>query len=304
MLAAVDIGTNTVRLLVGQVRFGRVVPSLYRQVLTRLGGGMQPDKGLSPAARERTLVALSDFKTVLDRCSPQWVRVVGTEALRRAVNASEFLNQVQERTGFRLEVITGAEEATLTAAGVLSVLDPLPDHILIFDIGGGSSEFIRVEMGVPTFRASYPIGVVSLAEMANGVSFQATIADGIQRLQRELTTARAGSSLDRKLVLVGTAGTITTLAAMRLKLQTYDRKKINNLSLESGWLADMLTRLESLPLSAREELPGMEPGRGDLIVPGGRLVLALMQAFGTHRVVVSDAGLLEGVLLARSSAGG
>jgi len=295
--AAVDIGTNTVRLLLGDVVDGSIRSPQYLQTITRLGGGMTKQEGLTPAAMERTLSALKNYAAFLTTTPLSQLRVVATEAMRRAVNSAEFVREVQQQTGFFIEIISGEEEARLTTGGVLSVLDPLPRYSLVFDIGGGSTEFILLAGRQIQFHKSYPLGVVGLAEQVSFPNSEQAITDTLGSLLSAL------SHLYPKglppLELIGTAGTLTTLAALSLEMRRYDRSLVNNHILERTWLLNSSKRLSTLTPKQREELPGIEQGRGDLILPGLRLVIALLTAFGVDRVVVSDAGVLEGILLSK-----
>lgn len=252
---------------------------------------MTKQEGLTPAAMERTLSALKNYAVFLKASPPAQLRVVATEAMRRAVNAAELVRKVQEQTGFFIEIISGEEEARLTARGVLSVLSPLPKHSLVFDIGGGSTEFILLEGPHIRFHQSYPLGVVDLAEQVP----ERAIEDTLRSLLRDLSHLYPNGL--PALELIGTAGTLTTLAALALEMPIYDRSLVNNHILEGAWLLEASNRLLPLTSKQREELPGIEQGRGDLILPGLRLVLAILAAFESDRVVVSDAGLLEGMLL-------
>lgn len=295
MRSAIDIGTNTVRLLLGEVVNGNICSSHYQQTITRLGGGMTKQEGLTPEAMERTLSALKSFAERLKTMPSSQVRVVGTEALRCAANTAEFVRQVREETGLTIDIISGGEEARLTACGVLSVLDPLPEHSLVFDIGGGSTEFILLDGRQIQFHQSYPLGVVALAERGSSQQWMRGIAATIKILRTDL--ANKYPKRLPPIELIGTAGTLTTLAALALELQVYDRNRVNNFILERTWLQQTQHRLADLSPRQRELLPGIEQGRGDLILPGLAIVLALLAAFATDRIIVSDAGLLEGLLL-------
>jgi exopolyphosphatase/guanosine-5'-triphosphate,3'-diphosphate pyrophosphatase len=300
--AAVDIGSNTVRVLLGEVQGGRIRPDRYFRRVTRLAGGATPSRGLAPEAMARTLDALRDAARLIREARVRRLRVVGTEALRRASNAPVFAGRLLAETGLALEVIDGEEEARLSAAGVVSALDPLPHCCLIFDIGGGSTEFILRERDAIRFHRSYPLGVVSLAERFPSSDAQR------RRIEEVLTDFDAdlrkdGGGAD-DCVPVGTAGTVTTLAALKLEMREYDWRRVNNLVLTPEELRTLRDRLERLTVAGREALPGMEKGRGDLILPGLYLVLAILERFGRDRLVVSDFGLLEGVLLDLAGRGG
>jgi exopolyphosphatase/guanosine-5'-triphosphate,3'-diphosphate pyrophosphatase len=304
MRAAVDVGTNTVRLLLGEERDGRVVPDRYYRRITRLGGGFTSEMGLSPQAMERTLSALTEIGEILRSSGVNTVRAVGTAALREAPNGVSFAEKIRSAARIPLEIIDGIEEATLCARGVLSALSPRPDHCLIFDIGGGSTEFILTRGSEPMFQRSYPLGVVRLCEQVPSLDQQTVrIGQILERFQADLAVAgwervAAGSTL------VGTAGTVTTLAALQLEMTQYDWRRVNNLVLGVEDLKRMASRLAPLSSEERESLPGMEKGRGDLILPGLGIVLGILEHFGRSQVTASDFGLLEGALLSLGNRGG
>lgn len=295
MKAAIDIGSNSVRMLVGEVINGQVVPQHYFRHVTRLAGGYHPLTGISPEASERTLCALEFFAKSLAKMKPTCVRVVATEAVRRAVNGPQFAADVLARTGFAVEIIDGVEEAVLSSAGVLAGLKPQPAAALIFDIGGGSTEFIVINAGKRLWQKSYPLGVVSLAEASDsGIGIERVLIE----LAEDLRVAGWSSLIaSESCELVGTAGTVTSLAALDLAMTEYDWQRINNYVLPQSTLLSLYARLFPLTSSEREQLPGVEKGRGDLIVHGAAIVLSLMNRFCKDRLRVSDFGLLEGILL-------
>lgn len=295
MKAAIDVGSNTVRLLLGEVMDGRVVPSLYQRRITRLGGGYVPEYGIAQDAAERTLQALEEFAEIIASKSPEQIRAVGTEAIRRACNSSEFVKAVVERTGIRLEILAGEEEARLSACGVLNALEPIPSFCLVIDIGGGSTEFIFLQNGHAIFHTSYRLGVVTLAESNNP---SASIRRQIGLLVDDLDKA---GILDQACApaceLVGTAGTITTIAAIDMGMAVYDWRRVNNYILHQGHIEATQRQFIVMTPHEREAVSGMEKGRGDLIVHGIEIVLELMKVFNKKTLKVSDFGLLEGVLL-------
>lgn len=295
MKAAIDIGSNTVRMLVGEIAGDQVAPQHYFRHITRLGGGYDPVQGISAEASARTLCALESFVHVLQEINPTGVRAVATEAVRRAVNAQQFVASVLARTGLAVEMIDGEEEATLSSAGVLAGLKPQPDAALIFDIGGGSTEFIMIKAGKRLWQKSYPLGVISLAE---ATEVGQNIKKVLTELAEDLRVAGLAPFLtSESCELVGTAGTVTTLAALDLAMTEYDWQRINNYILSQATLLSLYERLLPLTPTERELLAGVEKGRGDLIVHGAAIVLALLQLFGKDHLRVSDFGLLEGVLL-------
>lgn len=300
MNAAIDVGSNTVRMLIGEVSVtGGMIPATYLRAITRLRGGFKPTQGLSSAAMERTLAALQEFAVELAGYDVGALAVAGTAALRQAPNGHAFVARVREKTGLAIEILSGEKEASLTASGVLAALDPTPETALIFDVGGGSTEFILVNNDRLCFRASYPLGVVSLCEETSEPDQQrTTILSHLDQLEADL--ARHGLlALVRSTgcSLVGTAGTVTTLAALQLRMEEYDWRRVNNLVLDAASLEAWHERLQLLSVTERERLPGLEQGRGDLILPGLEIVLALVERLHKAGLTVSDFGLLEGLLL-------
>ena len=295
MKAAIDIGSNSLRMLVGDVVCDQIVPEHYFRHVTRLGGGYNPLFGISAEASARTLPVLELFAQILDKMEPTCTRVVATEAVRRAVNGQQFVADVLARTGFIVEIIDGDEEAALSSAGVLAGLKPQPVAALVFDIGGGSTEFIVIKDGKRLWQKSYPLGVVSLAEAP---APELGIERVLTLLVKDLCAAGLSALLaDERCELVGTAGTVTTLAALDLAMIEYDWQRINNYTLSHSTLLSLYELLLPLTATERELLPGMEKGRGDLIVHGAGIVLSLIKLWGKERLRVSDFGLLEGILL-------
>lgn len=300
MNAAIDIGSNSIRLLIGDVLLGVVNPFLYQRKITRLAGGSGGgQRTLSSDSMEKSLSALESFVALTAKYRCHSIRAVATEALRQADNATEFVHLVHLRTGLQVEIIDGTEEASLSATGARSALSPLPQNYLLFDVGGGSTEFILQQGGSTSFHKSYPLGVISLAEsFPEAASRVERVEQAIDTVCSELfqldllSLARADQT-----ALVGTAGTVTTLAAIKLQMTDYDWRRVNNLQLDGPYLLSLQQILSSLSPLEREALPGMEAGRGDLILPGLEIVLRIMRAFNKTELMVSDFGLLEGILL-------
>ncbi|MBI1922449.1 MAG: exopolyphosphatase [Geobacter sp.] len=295
--AAIDLGTNTVRLLIGTVDEQGVHPALLKREITRLGGGFRKNSGISREACERTIAALRLFADEIGKREVTRVRAVATSAVRDAANGNEFVAEVLERTGIRLEVIDGEEEGLLTLRSVISGLDEKSGDLMIFDIGGGSTEYTLATDSSPLFTDSLPLGVVRLTEGKRSVEAMSDkIERELVRLQAEIERKGLVQYL-RDATLVGTAGTATTLAAIDLRLKTYDYRQVNNHILSREKILAIYEQL--LPLSPEERLhvPGLEKGREDLIIAGILLTLKTMEMFGFERMKVSDFGLLEGVLL-------
>ncbi|MEA3362453.1 MAG: exopolyphosphatase [Thermodesulfobacteriota bacterium] len=295
MYAVIDIGSNTLRMLLGDVRDNTILPHQYEREITRLAGNFSVQIGLGEAALERTLTALESFKKIISEHDVDQVRVVATAALRSANNRQVFLDRALTATNLKIEVIGGEEEALLTTLGVLSVIDPLPESVILIDIGGGSTELICVVNGKILLQKSYPLGVVRLCEDCFSIGERQQQIDTI--ILKFVESLKLHDLFDREYQLIGAAGTITTLAALYLKLKKYNSALINNCELSVDWLEKLQAELELISSSERENLIGMEKGRGDLILPGLQVVLTLMKQFQFPTIRVSDSGLLEGVML-------
>ncbi len=297
-IAAIDLGTNTARLLIGFIDdHGIIRPHLHRRHITRLGGGFTKDSGISLQARTRGIDAMRDFSEYLKNRRVTRVRAVATSAVRDAVNGAEFVAEVFKKTGIRLEIIDGDEEALLTLQGVISGLNDRRGDFFVFDIGGGSTEYTLAEADKLLFTRSLPLGVIRLTErkglpdaMAEKISRELTkLAGDIEKAGFSKKTAGA--------VLVGTAGTATTLAAIHLKMADYDYRRVNNHCMSLDDIKKILSELAPMTPDERLKVVGLEKGREDLIIAGIMITVRTMEMFGFERLKISDYGLLEGVLL-------
>jgi len=286
-------------------------------MITRLGGNYSDAVGLDPVAVEKTFAALDDFKKTIAANGADVVLAVATSAVRRSRNGSWFVSEVYKRTGIEVRVIDGHEEARLCLLGVLSVLDTRADKMLVFDIGGGSTEFIAVdakgrrgdnplveswsmEMGVVHLTEKYLLSDPPSANDVSGLEVEIKrVLTGLKSQMELSGVSPAAYSGGAGAALVGTAGTITTLAALDQDLQVYDRDKINNYTLTKGRIAELYNKLLGMSMAERSSVLSLEKGREDLIIPGSAITLLVMDMFGFDSVVVSDAGLLEGIIIAK-----
>lgn len=304
-IAAVDLGSLTVRLAVAEVEEpGKFRVILHRRAITGLGREVATTGRLDQADQDRTLEALRVFAQEMSNLEVTRGQAVATQAVRQAYNGEEFLRAAQEVLPVPLRLLAPEEEAHLTMQGVLSALDPKyrdAGPILIFDVGGGSSEFVLVQPGAEPRFAGLPLGVLSITRAR-------PLGDPPQRhrvedLKRELRRALLnfyphyfGVLLSKPPILVGTAGSATTLAAMDQDMREYDPQRINNYVLTKKEITEMATLLAALPEKERAELPGIEPEKADVIVAGALIIQTILSVTGQDQLVVIDAGLLEGVL--------
>jgi exopolyphosphatase/guanosine-5'-triphosphate,3'-diphosphate pyrophosphatase len=300
-LATIDLGTNTVRLLVADVTPGapgwRTV--LTEQRVTRLGEGFRTTGALGEAAAARTAAVVVGYVASARAAGAARVAIVATSAVREAANGRAFVTDLERATGVTVRVISGEEEARLTLSGILAGLGPLSGVVVAFDIGGGSTEYIVARDGALHTAVSLRLGVVPLAERfpfpgpVEPARYAALLAEVDAQLARELPPAIARARVD---TLVGTAGTVTTVAALDLGLAHYDAARVQGHALTRAAIERQRQRLVALDVVARARVPCLEPGRADLIVPGVAIVEATLARLRCERLVVSDWSLREGIL--------
>ncbi len=300
----VDIGSNSFRLLVAEIEHGRLRPLAHDLVTVRLGEGLGKSGRLAPAAMLRAEAALARFAGIMATYPLHSVRACATHAVRMAANRDEFLQRSEALAGMRIEVLSGEEEAYLALLGVLSALPKKQRHypLLLVDMGGGSTELILQATAVSASRAiSLALGAVGLTE-----EFGADLASMRAKIRATLAPAlrRIGEAemLGQGSLLVVSGGTATTLAALDLRLDRYDAQQVQNHPLSQATLHRLIAWLAALLPGDRNGLSGLADGRGEIIVAGAVLLQELQQALASP-VVVSDAGLLEGILLSGATGG-
>ena len=302
IVAGIDIGTLTCRLLIVDVQAdGKFRELESDRRLLRLGEGIDETGVLSAPAMRRVVDALSQWRARISLHQVKATIVVATSAVRDAINQREFLQRVKHETGFQIEVLSGNEEAHRTLTGIEYGLPSHVHSILGLDIGGGSTEFIRSKQERQPQVASLNIGVVRLTERCLHADppEQKEITSAEQIVQREMERIQLISKELTTVTLVGTAGTITTLAAMAQRLPCYESARIHNywLSLES--VCELQKELCVRKSAERAQLPGLEPGREHVIVAGTIILRTVMETLGFKKCLVSDYGLREGIIVER-----
>ena len=313
--AALDLGTNNCRLLVAKPlddREGfRVIDAFSR--IVRLGERVSETGILSEAAIQRTIRALRVCAGKMERRGVTRVRGVATEACRRATNCGEFLERVVAETSITLDIISTDEEAQLALAGCAPLLNPDVRYALVFDIGGGSTELMLLEIGAgenPVVRdvISLPCGVVTLSERFGGHdispdTYIAMVNEALDLLA-PFESANEISALSRsgELQMLGTSGTVTTLAAVNLGLPKYDRSQVDAQWIAGVAIAETSQRLARMSYEERADHPCIKRGRADLVVAGCAILEAIMRSWPVDQVRVADRGLREGILLALMAA--
>ena len=295
-LAAIDVGTNSVRVYVAEID-GSNAKQLDRDlIITRLGEGVDKTRRLGAEPLRRTLEAIARYHARARELGATTIRIAATSAARDATNRDEFFDGVRAATGQDAEVLSGDEEARLSFLGATSDLGA-GGPFLVLDIGGGSTEFVIGERSVDA-AVSLDVGSVRLTERhihhdppapAELVAVRADAAAAVQEAQRTVGSAAA--------TLVGVAGTITTIAAVSLGLDGYDRDAIHHSRLTRSDVEEVTDRLASMTSEDRRGLPAMPRGREDVIVAGAEILLAVMDGYDFHEVLVSEADILDGLVL-------
>lgn len=298
-LAGIDIGTLTCRLLIADLSSPQSLKELRseRRIL-RLGEGVDQTKRLSQAAMDRVIHCLCEWKTVIDTYRVDACAVVATSAVRDAGNRTDFLDRVKHEAGFDVEIITGDEEARRTLLGIRSGLPPGVTDMLALDIGGGSTEFILDRPDQAPIVRSIDIGVVRLCEriLRHDPPTTEEIQQARDWVRGETEAAIAAMPRSASTTFVGTAGTVTALAAMAQKLPIYEPARIHNYRLQLETVQQLEQALLSRTKADRVGLPGLEKSREEVIAAGAIIIRTIMEMLGEKECLVSDLGLREGVL--------
>jgi exopolyphosphatase / guanosine-5'-triphosphate,3'-diphosphate pyrophosphatase len=299
-VATIDIGTNTVLLLVADRREdGSFIAVEERATITRLGEGVDVARRFSPLAIARTQACLDEYAIVVRALSTDRIAVVGTSAMRDAAGGEELLAHVEATLGVPVRVISGNDEARLTFLGSLGGL-AIADgtDVAVFDIGGGSTEVVlgTLEGGRPSieYSSSFDVGSVRLTERhvttdPPNPTEQSAIIGAVREAFHEVPKLKRGQTP------VGIAGTMTTLAAVSLRLPSYDGARVHGYTMSRAELARVVGELASFPIAERRAVAGMEPKRADVIVAGGLIALALLEHWDAREVRVSDRGVRWGL---------
>jgi exopolyphosphatase/guanosine-5'-triphosphate,3'-diphosphate pyrophosphatase len=302
--AVIDVGTNSVKLLVADVAGHEVQPVWEESHQTRLGKGFYETHRLQPDAIEATARAVAQFEETAEKHQAGSIRVVATSAARDAMNPNDLSSAIEAASGLKMEIISGEQEADWVFQGVASDPELAREPLLLLDVGGGSTEFIVGQGSDMLFRKSFPLGTVRLLEknplsdpprkqeLARsrewiqeflGKEVKPTLVHGLH----ELNKLQKG----RPLVLVGTGGTTSILGRMEAKLEVYDRAQIEATRLSLERMHYHIEHLWSLPLEERKQIVGLPPNRADVILMGVAIYEAVMETFGFSELRISTRGL-------------
>ena len=303
--AVIDVGTNSVKLLVADVAGSQLTPISEESNQTRLGAGFYATRQLQHAAIAKTAAAAAQYSAKAAKLGASAVLIIGTSAARDALNAAELAAAILQESGLPIQILSGEREAEWVFRGVASnpKLARLP--VLILDVGGGSTEFIVGENSVPRFCRSYPLGTVRLLEQLQpgdppGLPALACCRAVLREfLDRQVVPALepALRQCAGEVQLVGTSGTASILARIEAKAEDFNREQIESTLLTAGRLRALLEEQWQLPLAARHKTPGLPPDRADVILTGMAIYEAIMDRFGFARLRISTRGLRYWALL-------
>ena len=307
-VAAIDIGTNSTRLLVAEVDDpqGELVTLDRRMTITRLGQGVNESHRLAPEAIERTIAALGAYRAVIDDIGGVTkIRATATSASRDAANRDDFFGPATHALGVTPELLSGSEEARLSFLGATTGLaEVAPGPYLVVDIGGGSTEFV-VGTAEPEGLLSVDIGCVRLTEawLHSDPPTAEELSQAVHVVREHLAdVAREVPSVRTARTLVGLAGTVSSMAMIEQGLVEYDRDRVHHFRLTKDAAEDVFRTLATEAIEDRRHNPGLEPGRVDVIVGGAVILVSILRTFGFNEVLTSEADILDG--LVRALAGG
>lgn len=307
--ASFDLGTNTFLLLIADVEDTRIEPVYEKETVVRLGKGVAAAGNLNAEAMQRGLACLQEYLTLAKQHGAEKIFAVGTSALRDAANRSEFLEAVFTETGLRIAIISGEKEAQLTFAGALSNKADLSGPIAVLDIGGGSTEVVIGESTIlignelSLNARSADIGSVRLTERF--AKSDPVRSEEVQRIREQaekmMRATWSTESLAPVKTVIGTAGTITTLAAMALAMREYDPRRIDGFKLTRQKLGEITAAATRRTIAERQQMPGLSPARADVILAGALILETFLDLYQFAEILVSDRGLRYGVLVEQAA---
>ncbi|HIJ68621.1 MAG TPA: hypothetical protein HPP57_03850 [Deltaproteobacteria bacterium] len=306
--AALDIGSHTTRMLIARKNGTQLAPVRFERRVTRLAQDFQQADAITQKAQHRNISAIKEYISILREFHVAKIACGATGVVRRAKNSRAVLDRIAAETGIECKVLSEETEALLSAKGILRALPETGSDLLTFDIGGGSTEFVLMGIETAIKNASRPIGAATLTEAY--LKADPPGAEAVERAalsaRREIISAKeqlyenlsnTGIMLPLGLRLIGTAGTVTTLAGMYIKMKRYVPYRVNGVVLTTEWLSNTIESLAQMPLAQRGLIAGLEPGREDIILGGAVIVAEILSCFGRQSFVVTDAGLIEGLLI-------
>ena len=306
--AGIDIGSHTSRMLVAQKHGTELVPVRMERRVTRLARDFSDAGVITEEAQQRNISAIKEYISILREFRIGRIACGATGVVRRAINSYTVLDRIAAETGIECKILSEKTEAILSAKGIMSVLPETGNDLLTFDVGGGSTEFLLTLRGTDTSMrsASRPLGAATLTGtyLRDDPPGAGAVGRAALAVRNEIISAKEqlydnlnNTGIIPSLELAGTAGTVTTLAAMYMKMERYVPYRVNGLILTGDWLSRTIESLAQMHLAQRRLIPGLEPGREDIILGGAVIVSEILSCFCRDSFIVTDAGLLEGLLI-------
>ena len=319
-IAAIDIGTNSTRLLISLAEKSsdskiRFVPILRAMKITRLGSGLEQSGKISATNADLTIEVLKQYQRLLKSHNVSKYRAVGTKVLRQAENSGEFINRVSLETGLDVEIISGILEAGLSFSGAVKGFESdktlwkakkilsrcgKSKNILVVDIGGGSTEFIlgSAEEGTINYLNSVDIGSVILSEkfLPGALPDEKSVTDLLQFVEDKVKNTVEEIAQTGFVFMAGLAGTVSSLSAVDLEIGEYDREKIHGHILYRDRVIAIFKRFCSVDLKTRKKIKGLEPARADIIIGGTAILIKILEMLGLESLIVSENDILDGIV--------
>lgn len=300
-ISAIDIGTNSTRLLIAQAEEGKISKVLLREaIITRLGEKVNETKSLSPQAIKRTLKVLSRYRQTIDKFGVEKIRTVATSAVREASNAREFLSRIKKELALKVEILSGEEEAYISFKGAISDPRFSAEKFLVIDVGGGSTELtLGSQTNIDKFH-SFDLGCVRLTEtflFHDPVLYEEIEGLRAHVYQQIKDVFDPRLLIDKEGLAIAVAGTPTSLVAIKFSLEVYDSQKVHGQKLYREEVENLLSLLFQVSLAERKKITGLEAERADVIIAGTAILAEIMGYFGLQGVVVSESDILDGLVL-------
>lgn len=292
--AGIDIGSNSIRLIIAEVENNKIKNIIYQEkATTRLAANINKTGILAEEPFNKSINVLAGFRKALDKYNVEKIKTVATSAVREARNGEKFI-KAAENAGIEISIISGKEEGMLEYLGVCSGFDA-GSHPLILDVGGGSSEIIYMQDNNELHTESHKIGVVKMADMFD---FQKSSTEILEKCSAYIKDFFKNVTIPSNIQnFIATAGTATTLAAIDMEMTEYDYNKVNGYKITKEKVIEILNKVYSTPYNKRLEIKGMDKGREDLIIPGILIILEILNKTNLNIITVSDFGLREGAVV-------
>ncbi len=298
-VAAIDIGTNSIRLLKAEIIDGKLITGNKKLNMTRIGEGVNETGRLSEAGMKRSVDALVAFEQEAKAWKAKHTFALATSAVRDSENKNEFLNRVEDACGLNVEVISGEQEAKIGFMGVLAGMDNVEGLILVIDVGGGSTELIVGDRSGILFAESVNVGAVRMT--GKHISTDPVTPEESENVKNDIEyiTKDVLKKLEKYNITkaVGIGGTATTLGAMKLEMESYDRDRIQNSSVLYPEIKAMNEKMSELTIDERKDLKGLQPKRADIIYAGALVIEKVLKTLNIDEMFISDYDNLEGCLM-------